>query len=261
MVMGPTHAMSGAAAGFVLPLVLPGVPHTPAMAFTYAGVCAGAALLPDIDSPGSTVSRSLGPLTWLLSKAISKVSWAFYQLTASHRDNRTGSHRTLTHTALFTVLIGGGIAALTGWGGKGAVAGVLFFMASLAIRGLLADWAKKNGWVAITVVAAVLTFVAWQTLPAGGQAWLGVAVGAGVFLHDLGDAITQNGCAFLAPFARVKGKNWWEFSLPSGLRITAGGAGEKVALLPVLTVLTVVLAINSIPEGASALTSFRHWLF
>ena len=43
MVMGPTHAMSGAAAGLLLPSILPGMTATPAVSLSFAGVCAGAA--------------------------------------------------------------------------------------------------------------------------------------------------------------------------------------------------------------------------
>ena len=155
MVMGPTHAMSGAAAGLILPSILPGMTATPAVSLSFAGVCAGAALLPDIDSPGSTVSRSLGALTWGLSKVVNKVSWAFYSATSGPKDNhRDGGHRTLTHTGAFAVVVSIGVTALTGWGGRYAVLAVLFFMASLAIRGLLNDWAKNNGWIGIALAAA-----------------------------------------------------------------------------------------------------------
>ena len=166
MVMGPTHAMSGAAAGLLLPSILPGMTATPAVSLSFAGVCAGAALLPDIDSPGSTVSRSLGVVTWGLSSAVNKLSWAYYSATAGPKDNhRDGGHRTLTHTGAFAVATSIGVTALTGWGGRYAVLAVLFFMASLAIRGLLNDWAKSNGWIGIAAAAAALTFAAAQTLP------------------------------------------------------------------------------------------------
>lgn len=246
MVMGPTHAMSGAAAGLILPSILPGITATPAVSLAFAGVCAGAALLPDIDSPGSTVSQSLGTLTWGLSKAVNKVSWAYYAATAGPKDNhRDGGHRTLTHTGVFAVAVGVGVTALTGWGGRYAVLAVLFFMASLAIRGLLNDWAKKNGWIGIAAAAATLTFADSLTLPDAGQGWLGLAVGIGIVLHDAGDAITKNGCAFLAPLVPIHGKRWWEFALPGPMRITAGGWAEKVLLLPVLTAVTLVLTIQA----------------
>jgi hypothetical protein len=256
MVMGPTHAMSGAAAGLILPSILPGMTATPAVSLSFAGVCAGAALLPDIDSPGSTVSRSLGPLTWALSKVVNKVSWAFYSATSGPKDNhRDGGHRTLTHTGAFAAAVGIGVTALTGWGGRYAVLAVLFFMASLAIRGLLNDWARNNGWIGIAAAAAVLTFAASLTMPDAGQGWLGLAVGIGIVLHDAGDAITKNGCAFLAPLVTIHGKRWWEFALPGPLRITAGGWAEKVLLLPVLTAVTLVLVIQVFPIGQQATTA------
>lgn len=65
MVMGPTHAASGAAAWLLTAPTLTAAvtTHTmhPTQAFVGAAVCAGSALLPDIDLPSSTVSRSFGP--------------------------------------------------------------------------------------------------------------------------------------------------------------------------------------------------------
>lgn len=46
----------------------------------------------------------------------------------------------------------------------------------------------------------------------------------------------------------VRGKRWWEFTLPSLIRIRADGPFEKVVLLPALTVITVALAVWAVPE-------------
>lgn len=256
MVMGPTHAMSGATAGLLLATSVPGVAG-PAATLTFAGVCAGAALLPDIDSPHTTVSRSFGPLTWGISKVVNALSVAYFDATRNRKDSpREGGHRTLTHTALFAAAAGLGTAAVTGWGGKWAVLAVLFFMLGLALRGLMADWAKRNGWLGVTVVAAGLTWLAAANIPDAGQAWLGAAVAAGVLLHDLGDMITKQGAPLLAPFIPHKGKNWWEFTLP--IRIRAGGAFEYAILLPAFTVVTVLLCISVFPDGQRLLSGLWH---
>lgn len=65
MVMGPTHAMSGAAAGLAVAQALPtswGGVTSASEAFVYAGIAAGAALLPDLDSPQALSVDHSGPL-------------------------------------------------------------------------------------------------------------------------------------------------------------------------------------------------------
>ncbi len=64
MVMGPTHAVSGALVGLVVADLLPtdwGAPASTAEAFAFAAVCSGAALLPDLDTAQSTVASRSGP--------------------------------------------------------------------------------------------------------------------------------------------------------------------------------------------------------
>ena len=51
-----------------------GGPTSTAETLTFAGVCAGAALLPDLDTGQSTVSRSFGPLSKALAKGIDALS-------------------------------------------------------------------------------------------------------------------------------------------------------------------------------------------
>jgi membrane-bound metal-dependent hydrolase YbcI (DUF457 family) len=85
--MGRTHALSGLAvwAAVTIPLDIP-----PAGVIIGGVVCAGAAVLPDMDQHGSTVARTFGPLTrgfgWLVGKI-------------------AGGHRNGTHSALGIGLI------------------------------------------------------------------------------------------------------------------------------------------------------------
>ncbi|NHE69048.1 metal-dependent hydrolase [Rhodococcus sp. D-46] len=102
MVMGPTHAMSGAATGLAIAAVLPpewGGPTSIPGAFIFAGITAGAALLPDLDSPQATIARSFGPLSQAVAHVVERISLAFHSLTSTKRDdNRENGHRTTTHT-------------------------------------------------------------------------------------------------------------------------------------------------------------------
>lgn len=89
--MGPAHALSGACAFSLaaLPANLPADQYAIGVV-----VCAGAAVLPDIDHPGSGVSRTFWHLTRGFAWAVSKVS---------------GGHRNGTHSflgvAVFTALV------------------------------------------------------------------------------------------------------------------------------------------------------------
>lgn len=247
MVMGPTHAMSGAAAWLALAppvATLTGHSVDPAATFVATAVCAGSALLPDIDHPSSTVSRSFGFVSVAVAHVVGIAAAGAYALTRGKDDEpRTSGHRTLTHTALFTVLLGVAVSILAGTVGKYAVIAVLFLTVGLAIRGLMADWAKKQGWIITTGTALVAALGAWAWLPQDNYWWLGFSVAVGATMHLFGDMITKQGCPILAPFP-FRGRNWWDFTLPSLLRIRAGGAFEYVVLLPALTAATLLAGVN-----------------
>lgn len=246
MVMGPTHAMSGAAAGLAIGAFLPvewGGPTSAAEVFVFAGVTAGAALLPDLDSPQSTLARSFGLASRALAHLTESVSKAVHDLTMTRKDSRiSNGHRTATHTLWFALLAGAGTAALvSAYGRNGAIA-VLFFMLGLAIRGLAPNWARKQDWVYVTGLALALAVAVWFALPASvGSAALGAAVTAGVTVHLLGDMITKRGVPLLGGVVSIGGKRWWNFRPPETLRIRAG-AGMDTLLAAACTVVTVILA-------------------
>ncbi|MBH0123190.1 metal-dependent hydrolase [Rhodococcus sp. CX] len=254
MVMGPTHAVSGALVGLLVADVLPqdwGGPTSTAETFAFAGVCAGAALLPDLDTAQSTVARSFGPVSQAVAGGIDRVSVGYYNLTKGRRDRkRRGGHRTLTHTALFAGLLGVGVSALVARFGREAIVAVLFVTLGLALRGLFGGWAKRNGWLAVTATAAILSVLTWTWFPGEvGSVGLGVAVTLGCATHCLGDAITKEGIPFLAPFLPWRGERWWEFKMPRVVAIRAGGPFEVGILGPGLTLAAVGFAIWSI-DGA-----------
>lgn len=254
MVMGPTHAMSGAAVGLAVAQALPaswGGVATAQEAFVYAGIAAGAALLPDLDSPQATVSRSFGPLSLGLSHVTENAAQALVNLTRGAKDEWCGNgHRTATHTIWFGFLAGAAASALIAAFGKNAAIGLLFLFLGLAIRGLVPSWSKKNDWLVVTGVAAAISVVAWTVVPHTASALvMGSAVTVGVLTHLAGDFITKNGIPALAPFVPVSGRRWWDFGLPAPLRISASGMADKV-LLTVFTAL-VVLQVFLVGSGMS----------
>lgn len=258
MVMGPTHAMSGAAVGLAIAQVLPaewGGVTTAEEAFVYAGLAAGAALLPDLDSPQATVARSFGPLSQVVSRGVENFSQGFVNLTRGRKDPRCNNgHRTLTHTVWFALAAGAGATALIGAYGKSAVIGLLFFLLSLAIRGLLPEWSKKSDWIVVTGTAAGLAYGAWYFIPAASLGLvLGSAVTAGVAAHLLGDMATKRGIPVFAPLVPLRGRRWWNLRLPRFLSIRASGPADK-ALLLVFSVLVVAqISLIASPPLVTAL--------
>ena len=108
--MGPSHAACGAAAwvsltgsytvhlaDISLPVGLGLMPVGDPGVITGALICAGAALLPDMDHPGGTVARSLPPLSRWLARGVSRVG---------------GGHRHGTHS-LVGLLVVTGLAVLS----------------------------------------------------------------------------------------------------------------------------------------------------
>lgn len=242
MVQGPTHAMSGAAVGLALATALPvewgGATGTPEI-LAYAGITAGAALLPDLDAPGSTVARAFGPVTGLLSRAVSTASVVIVNATRGRREPRIpGAHRTATHTLLFALAAGACAWGIGGVAGVNGVIGMLVFFAGLALRGLFPKWAKHRGGLVVVLVAVVLGVAAYQTVPALQTPLLPAsAVTAGVLTHLLGDSLTKTGVPLTSPLIPWRGRRWWDWTLPGVLTIRTSGPADH-ALLTLCTVLS-----------------------
>jgi hypothetical protein len=260
MVMVPTHAVSGATAwlaGAGATAAVLGYHQSPIELAVYTAVCAGSALLPDLDCSGAvlknrggaTVARTFGVVSLFVAEVVEKFALVVYRLTSTrHDEKRTNGHRTLTHTWLFNVLLGVGVAALCESVGKPAVIGVLFFTFGLAVRGLMADVARKSGWILVTALSAAAAGLAILTLPADrGYPLLGLAVGAGGVIHTLGDMITRHGCPVIWPIIWRR-QRWWEFGVPDAFAVKVDGWFERTILLPALVIGGVAAAAWTIPQ-------------
>lgn len=252
VVMGPTHAMSGAAVGMAVAQILPehwGGVTTAEETFIYAGLAAGAALLPDLDSPSATVSRSFGPLTQTLSNATENTSQALVNITRGRKDRQCrNGHRTVTHTVWSALAAGAGATALISAFGKPAVIGLLFFFLGLGIRGLLPEWSKKTDWLLVTGLSAALAYGVWTYVPEGAFGLvLGSAITVGCLTHMAGDLATKQGIPVFAPLLPWRGRRWWNMKLPNFLSIRANGPGDKF-LLAAFTVV-VVAQIGLVASG------------
>ncbi|MGA8113376.1 MAG: metal-dependent hydrolase [Actinocatenispora sp.] len=253
--MGPTHAVSGAAiwlagcwaAGHWLNY------HPGHVELGVgAAVCAGAALLPDLDlsgrvtenKGGATVAHTFGVVSLFMAEVVEKFSLGVYKITRAKRDpKRHNGHRTLTHTWLFNVALGFGVGALCARFGKWAVIAVLFLMFGLAIRGLLSEWAKKRGWLLTTLLSAAAALAAYSLLPADrGYPVIGAAIAAGGIVHTLGDMITKAGCPILWPIPTGR-RLWREIGVPDVMAVRVGGGVERRFLLPAFVVIAAVAAV------------------
>lgn len=251
MVMGPTHAVSGAAAWLVASAVAESGFGFEQSATTLALgtiACTGAALLPDLDCSGrvlqnkggATVARTFGVASLFLAECVEKFALGVYKITRSKKDRKkSNGHRTFTHTWLFAILFGVGIGALVHNFGKPAVVGTMFLLTGLAIRGVMNDWAKKQGWWIITLVSLAVAIGLYRELPDHAHyVVLGAAVGIGCVVHTLGDMITKMGCPVLFPIP-IKKRRWKDIGVPDKIAIRAGSKIEEKLLMPLFVTVAV----------------------
>lgn len=234
--MGRTHATSGAAVWLAGCTAATLLDHPPALTPTVVGaaLCAYGALLPDIDHPHSTVARSAGPLTTWLASLVALTCQVVYERTRTRLDPPTSNgHRTLTHAALFSLVLGGLVTLLCWQGGRWAgltVVSIAASTASGAMFGKRRVYIRDLGWrLPVSMpVASAMTLLAWGFLPPSGW-WLGLAIGLGCLVHVAGDCLTKHGCPVWWPLV-VKGRRWYQVRPPEGLRMTTGGGVERVVL-------------------------------
>lgn len=252
--LGVSHATSGAVLGLAVagyaPQVL-GVAPSAGTVVTFAAVCAGAALLPDLDHPSSTATRHFTVASFLASTVVRPLSAIVHRLTRARRDTGTGTHRGLTHTVLGAVALGTAVNLASARWGAPVLIGTLFVCLALAIKGLDAIVPGPPS----LLVAAGLTFAVEQFVPggtAGTAGWLGVAVILGMIVHSVGDAVTESGAPLLWPVT-IRQRRWYPVGSPRAVRFRTGGRVETWVVAPVLTVATFVLAMLVVPGVAPAL--------
>ena len=209
--LGVSHAATGLLTGAVLGAAAGSHPLDVVVG---VAVGAGAALLPDLDEPGSTVGRSLGAITRGTSKVLRAASTRVYRSTATAYELRTtrsdGGHRYLTHT-IPAVLVFGAVAwgvAVLGALGLGVV---VFGMAALGLACVVKPFGRKavQGAGVTAVLIAGAAVVVASTAP-----WLvACVVSVGALAHVLGDWLTRSGVPLAWPL-KHRGKRWWMFRSP-----------------------------------------------
>lgn len=221
------HAMSAWCGGLA---VISATDAPLPLRITFAVATTGAALLPDGDSPKSTIAHVGGGVTRGLAKSVNAISTRVYQATATPLDDRRrDGHRGLTHTGAAAIACGLLTALLSWLGGGLAVTATLLVLAMLARRSLFGRARRFGGarvLVPLGIAVAALLFVSAQ-LPPGlpTAALLGGAVTLGMLLHDFGDFPTDSGVPLLWPLT-IRGRRWFRCRLPKGWALRTGGAAE-----------------------------------
>ena len=226
--LGRDHALSGAVAFAALATSL----HVHE-AYLAAGVAltAGAGVLPDIDHPDSTISRSFGFLTeWF--------AWVVDRLSGGHRH---GTHSLLGIAVFTAAAYGAGLYQLSepksvtrhlvfSWHIVHAAL-VLALLYSAALRALHIGGHFGDLIGIAAALATCFTGADLTQLPVGH--WhvplLATAVALGCAAHIAGDELTHGGCPLLWPLSMH------EFHLlPRPLQITTAKLCETWVVFPLL---------------------------
>lgn len=183
--MGRTHALTGIAAGigatYVVTLSVP-------VAVVGTVLCAGAALVPDIDHSESTVTKTFGPITRGLSYLVRKLS---------------GGHRIGTHSVLGVCAIW----ALCQYGvmyrhevpAQVALCTVMILSLAGAIRLLrIPGWLDDLAPVPIVIGIVCFTEIPLEIVPP--------AIALGCAIHIAGDVVTMTGCPLWWPMSQKRVK-------------------------------------------------------
>jgi membrane-bound metal-dependent hydrolase YbcI (DUF457 family) len=253
IMMGPAHSLSGAAVwlgGSAAYTIITGTEIPPAILIMGTAVFAGAALVPDLDSYSATATKSFGIFGRLLYYIVNSLSMLIHGATRTKYDKPVeNGHRTFMHTTVGAALLGVLTLVLTSLPGHTEIfgkqfatgqlfaIGIMFFFLHLGLAGLFSKQIKKAkkafGPYLLMLVSLAITVATAAFLPTAhaDYQWLAIVVAAGAFTHILGDTITKMGTPMAWP-VKIRGKRWYDVSLPTPLRITAGGSFEMVILTP-----------------------------
>lgn len=201
--MGYQHALGGVALWLGAATVVDAAvtPLTGGQVALGAFLAAGGAMAPDLDQPGSTVSRTFGPFTNLLARLV---------------DLLAGGHRWGTHSLMGLAATG----ALTWWAVDHAPWVTTWILLGIGLRGLRAN--GRHRWysqVALTLfMALVALLVVLSGTPLVMLTVLAVLIGA--VSHVGLDMLTPEGCPLF----------WLPKWLCALLR-RAGSVGRAVAVV------------------------------
>lgn len=218
--MGHTHALSGAVTGTAASLY---VLHLPVpQTLLLAGLTAGAAVLPDLDHPDSTLAHSFGFLT-------KSFAWLVGRISGGHRH---GTH-TLIGVAVFTTLAWLGVEYRHDTAGRIALGAFL----TLILAGALIALRLGGHWSDALAIGGAVAMVSTGT----GLSLVALAVGLGCATHIAGDMCTDSGVPLLLPLSRYRVR-----LLPGPLAFSTGTRPELWVVTPVLLALLAFLGYHAV---------------
>lgn len=186
--MGRTHALSGAAIWLAAaPPVADRLGHPLSAAETLAGglLCAGAALLPDLDTASSTAARSLRPVSSAAAKLLGAIA---------------GGHRQATHSLAFVAVVFVALSAVRASpAGPTVIAVASWLCVGFALRSLGPSGLRGGSLADLSVagVSAGLVALGWHSIDS--TAWWPAAIAVGCAAHIAGDLLTRGGVRLLWP--------------------------------------------------------------
>lgn len=222
--MSRGHAATGGA-GLALIGLVPGLFVTQYILAAAIVVGAGYALWPDMDHPKATAATTWGFLSRGVAHVIDKFSaWVYFTTRRGGDAKRHGGHRTLTHTLFWAILSGVGayFLAFNIFGNMF----IIFFGMCLGLRGLFPKSTNKGGKLFLYATAALVPIGIFNgAFPGLTPFQLGIIVGAGSFIHVLGDCLTDSGAAIFWPIP-IHGQIWYRWRFPARF-----STGSKKGLL------------------------------
>jgi membrane-bound metal-dependent hydrolase YbcI (DUF457 family) len=215
--MGKTHALSSAATAAAFWSLNRGAVGL-AEVVIGGSVMIGAALLPDIDHPNSTASKTFGPVTGVFCWIVGKL---------------TGGHRRGTHS-LFGVAVLGALSEV-GISYRHGLATALVIVPMILALASLVRLFKIPGYLDdLAPVPVVLGIVLMTAVPLW---YVPYALAAGCLVHIAGDLITKVKIPIFWPFGRSA------FAL--GL-ISTNGTAERWIITPACLIIIIIGAWKGI---------------
>lgn len=184
---------------------------------------------PDLDHPGSSITRSWGWASRLLSWALVRpTARLVYENTRGPGDPAGAAvHRGFTHTAPGAI-VGGTLVFWCLLAGPAWAAVLLALTVGGAARVYDRGWQL---WAAVGFGA--IGYLAWDELLVSAP-WLGFVLALGCYAHALDDCVTTAKAPLKFPRCNEHGQRWERVGPPDWLRFDTGGAGETAIVWAVI---------------------------
>jgi hypothetical protein len=228
--MGLSHVMSGTAIGAALCLV-PGVRDLdPASKAGIISLTGGFAVLPDLDHPGSGISRMWGNLSAGKRVKIGPRRYTVFPGLTHVVGSVAGGHRKATHTVEGMLVFVGG-AWMASWSRLGTAL-VLAFATAVVFLGLTvlrkrAVRRMAGANLGFTALVGVLAWTQQWVVPW----WAFVAMGLGILTHIGGDMMAGKCPISWRNTKHYVGLDWF----------TTGGLCEVLLVRPIIFVANVLV--------------------